>query len=118
LWGQIRRGGSAQSCHLTDPSHPDHIEAGAPKNGKAKECPGSVVLVMREFDQLSNDENHVDVESIDRYHANRKTGLTKKGILYWLVNRYQLGKTPLGQGALPEVDACDEEIGLPEELLT
>ena len=45
LWGQLRGAspdsmGGRQSCHLTDPSHPDHIEAGAKPDAKPRECPG------------------------------------------------------------------------------
>ena len=45
LWSQVRRGLKPQSCHMTDPSHPDHVAAGAPLSAQVHECPGSVALV-------------------------------------------------------------------------
>lgn len=117
LWGQIRRGGGEQSCHLTDPSHPDHVAVGAKEGATAKECPGSVIVVLREVEQMAGPDRVVTPESVLRYKAARKKGLTKNGIAYWVVSRLQFGGVPFfGGPKLPEVDVHDIEIGLPEVL--
>lgn len=116
LWNQIRKGGAAQSCHLTDPSHPDHIAAGASEHAKIKECPGSVILVLREFKLLADSTGHIGETGLFNYLKTRKKGLTKQGIL-WLVSRYTQGGVPfVGGPKLPVVDSEDKEIGLPEYL--
>ncbi|MDA4131846.1 MAG: hypothetical protein OK454_01795 [Thaumarchaeota archaeon] len=119
LWGQIRRGGGAQSCHLTDPSHPDHIDAGAKPGAKAQECPGSVIVVLREVTKMA-EGNEVTNDGVKKYLAMRKkNGLTKRGILFWVVSRIQFGGVPMIGGLkLPEVDVTDKEIGLPMEFET
>jgi hypothetical protein len=118
IWGQLRRGGD-QSCHLTDPSHPDHIEAGAKPGSKAKECPGSVIVVLREVAQMS-ENNTVTNGAVKKYLTTRKRyGLTKRGILFWVVSRIQFGGVPfIGGSKLPMVDVNDKEIGLPVEFET
>jgi hypothetical protein len=120
LWNQVRGGGRPQSCHLTDPSHPDHVAAGAKPNAVAQECPGSIVVVMREIKHLEAFGNGIvgTKEGIARYLKERKKGLKKTGLLYWIVQRIQFGKVPMfnADGPLPEVDVDDVEIGLPEEL--
>lgn len=116
LWNQIRGGGTAQSCHLTDPSHPDHIAAGASPNAKAKECPGSVILILREIRKMSTGMTISD-QSMKKYLKIRRKGITARGVLYWVFSRYVHGKVPiLGEGVLPEVDEHDQAIGLPPEL--
>lgn len=77
LWGQIRRGERAQSCHLTDPSHPDHVAAGAPENAQVRECPGSIALVARELKKL---ENAADWPT---YKRENPRGLTLEGAFWW-----------------------------------
>lgn len=114
LWNQVRGGGNHQSCHLTDPSHPDHIEAGAREGSKAQECPGSVILVRRELRLMAGPDGAI--EDPRPYLAKRKKGLTKKGIMYWAMARLAMGHTLLGDGPLPDVDEQDQEIGLPEYL--
>jgi hypothetical protein len=117
LWNQVRGGGRAQSCHLTDPSHPDHIKAGAKVNGGAVECPGSVILIRRELRQMADADGVIGKEGLQRYQKTRKKGLTKHGILYWIVQRVQLAGVPMAGGLpLPEVDDSDKEIGLPSFL--
>lgn len=119
LWNQIRRGttATAQSCHPTDASHPDHVAAGAKVGAQAQECAGSVILVYREFERLAScgaDGKTIDAGAIDRYLARYKAdGLTRSGILHWLVGRYQFGGVPfMGSGPkLPEVDMAEEGIG-------
>lgn len=114
LWGQVRRGG-AQSCHPTDPSHPDHVAAGAKKGATPQECPSAVILVLRECERVAsygNGGNTIDPDGIDRYLAAHKDGLTKSGILYWVVSRIQFGGVPfLGGPKLPDVDMDEEGIG-------
>ena len=113
LWNQIRRGGLPQSCHRTDPRHPDHK---APPNAKPQECPGSVILVLREIESMLVGRL-LDTPGIVAYHARRKKGLTKKGILYWAVSRITLGKVPfMGDTPLPPVDLQDKRIALPAYL--
>lgn len=115
LWNQIRQGGGVQSCHLTDPSHPDHVAVGTKLDAKAQECPGSVIVVLREVGKMATD-GVVDDVGLDRYRKNRKRGLTKTGILYWVVSRMQMGGVPfIGGPKLPTVHD-DPEIGLPAEL--
>lgn len=116
LWGQIRRGGGMQSCHLTDPSHPDHLAAGCSENAKARECPGSVLLVLREVAQMADAGGHVNEVGVRQYRAARRRGLTREGLLYWLISRIQLGGVPfLGGPKVPEVDE-DEGVDLPDYL--
>jgi hypothetical protein len=117
LWGQIRRGGGQQSCHPTDPSHPDHIAAGAKEGSKARECPGSVILVLRELKDASNESSVLTPESMNAYLKTRKNGITKSGFRYWILERIQMGGVPyFGGPKLPSVDVDDPEVGLPEEL--
>lgn len=120
LWNEVRGGGAAQSCHLTDPRHPDHIAAGAKPGAKAQECPGSVILVLRELRELAGADGVISGEpaTVKAYHARRKYGLKKTGILYWAVQRIQMAKVKFfnADGPLPEVDVHDPEIGLPEAL--
>lgn len=118
LWNQIRKGGSAQSCHLTDPAHPDHVAAGCAENAVAKECPGSVILVLRELTSLQpKDKSPIDPEHADAYLKRRKRGLTKYGLWYWLVSRITFGGVPLmGGPKLPNVNIKDPAIDLPAHL--
>jgi hypothetical protein len=118
LWNQVRGGGQPQSCHLTDPSHPDHIAAGAKPNAKPQECPGSVILIRREIRLMANAEGVVGgKEELAHYFKARKRGLTKRGALYWIVQRIQMGNVPMmnEDGPLPNVEDLPE-IGLPEDL--
>lgn len=106
LWNQIRSGGGAQSCHPTDPSHPDHVAAGAKHGATPQECPGSVILVYREFEKMQAiGDGTITPEAVTRYLRMHRDGLTRTGILYWLVSRYQLGGVLfIGGPKLPEVD--------------
>jgi hypothetical protein len=117
LWRQIRGGGARQSCHPTDPSHPDHIAAGAKPGAAPRECPGSVILIFREMERMKGPNDLVDGDSTKAYLKSRRKGLTKTGIMYWLISRFKMGDTPFfGEGKLPNVDVDDPEIGLPEYL--
>lgn len=116
LWNQIRAGGGMQSCHLTDPTHPDHIKAGAKKDSEPHECPGSLLLVQRELWRMRGDNGIVDGDGVNRYLRERKNGITKKGIFYWLVQRIHMAGIP-HVGGRPMLDIPeDEEIGLPAYL--
>lgn len=121
LWNQVRRGGNQQSCHLTDPSHPDHVAVGAKPGAKPQECPGSVILVVREIRKLEvlGDGVIGAEDSIPRYLKENKKGLTKSGLLYWVAQRIQFAKVPMlnRDGPLPDVDEHDAEIGLPKEIV-
>lgn len=116
LWGLIRRGGAPQSCHMTDPSHADHLKAGCKEGAQTRECPGSVLLVLREVSRMADDKQTVTDATIRRYEVGRKKGLTKSGMHYWLISRIQLGGVPVfGGPAMPQVEE-DDEIGLPDYL--
>lgn len=118
LWNQIRGGGEAQSCHLTDTSVEQHVACGA-KGDKPKECAGSVVIVLRELlviKEMARGEP-IEPEHVDEYLRTRKKGLKKTGLLYWLVSRISAAGIPyIGGAPLPEVDADDPEVGLPKYL--
>lgn len=115
LWSEIRRGGLPQSCHPTDPNHPAHVAAGAKPGATPQECPGSVILIYREFEKLRalSATGVIDGPTCDRYLAKHRDGLTKEGLLYWLMGRYKFGGVPfVGGGAkLPEVDVNEDGIG-------
>lgn len=118
LWNQIRRGGQPQSCHMTDSSHPDHVACGTKPDAKVRECPGSVILVVHELMRLNRKaaDGVIGPEACDAYLAERRKGLTKDGILYWLVQRFGPLKHPLLGGTgeePPNVDPEDTRIGLP-----
>lgn len=118
LWNGLRRGGS-QSCHPTDPTHPDHVAAGAKPGAQPQECPGSVIVVLREVRRMADPSGCVLPEGIVRYKQERKRhGLTKRGLVYWLVHRIHMGGVPMvGGPKLPEVNLDDPEVGLPPELI-
>lgn len=115
LWRQIRGGGGMQSCHPTDPSHPDHIAAGAKLGSTPQECPGSVILVLRECRTMaiySVDGQTIDEQAVKGYLARHKDGLTKRGIWYWVVERQVFKGVPFFGGLpLPEVDIDEPGIG-------
>lgn len=115
LWNQIRGGGAQQSCHPTDPNHPDHVAAGAKPGAQPQECPGSVILVFREMEKIQAlGEGVINPAGIDRYVVRHRDGLTKRGMMYWIVERYQLGGVPIfGGPKLPDVDVDEEGIGRP-----
>jgi hypothetical protein len=114
LWNQIRRGGQPQGCHPTDPSHPDHIAAGAKLGSKTQECAGSVILVMREAQQIASygtGGRTVDPAAVDAYFHRHRDGLTKSGVLYWVVGRIAFAGVPfVGERPLPEVDVDEPGI--------
>ena len=119
LWNELRSGGTPQSCHPTDPSHPDHCAAGAKPGAKPKECAGSVILVLREMQLMAEPDGTIAEEGLARYRRERRARGLKypNGIRYWLLDRYQFGGVPLvGGSKLPIVDVGDPEVGLPPEL--
>lgn len=114
LWNQLRGGGRPQSCHLTDPTHPDHVAAGAKPGARPKECPGSVIVIKRELLKMANGASVLTPSHVDVYLAANRNGLTKRGILYWAVERIACAGVPFfGGEPLPEVDVEDSSIGLP-----
>jgi len=120
LWNQVRGGGNQQSCHLTDPTHPDHVTAGAKEDSTPRECPGSVILICRELRKIETlGGGEITVEATEEYWRTRKRGLTKNGMRSWLIQRVKFGHVPLlGGPPMPEVDENDQTIGLPEEMMT
>ena len=123
LWNQIRgadRSGECrpQSCHPTDPGHPDHIAAGAKPGSVPKECPGSVILVYREIEKIiaagagTGREREITPEGIKAYQKAHRDGLTNRGILYWVMERITYGGVPfVGGPKLPDVDVNEAGIG-------
>ena len=121
LWNALRRGGAGQSCHPTDPRHPDHVACGAKPGSKPQECIGAVILIMRELEQIDEirkkaGDKVIEPKHIDQYLATRKKGLTRKGLHYWMIARVMLGHVPFGEGPLPEADHKDKRIALPVHL--
>ena len=104
LWNQIRGGGKIQSCHLTDPSHPDHIEAGASPDAKVHECTGSIILVIREIDKLREiaQGEPVTPEHVELYLEQNPDGIKRRGMPYWLLQRIQFANDLLpGHESIP-----------------
>ena len=102
LWNQIRKGGGMQTCHPTDPNHPDHRKyAGAKEGARTGECVGSVVLITRELRhaaRLGGEETRLDAKGAERYlnESKERRGLTRKGLLWATVMRSV--PPPLGVG--------------------
>ena len=95
LWNGLRTGKKPQSCHLTDPNHPDHIAVGCKPDSKPVECIGSVALLARELEHLGTlaPGDVIEPEHVDRYLAESKSrrGLTKAGLMYLLIERNLIG---------------------------
>jgi hypothetical protein len=89
---------------------------GAKPGASAQECPGSVVVVLREVKRMADDKGTVTSEGVQRYLQERKRGLTKAGIFYWVISRMQMGGVPMVGGAKLPAVADDPEIGLPKWL--
>ena len=113
LWNQIRKGGGVQTCHPTDPGHPDH---GAKPDSTPTECAGSVILVTRELRfaaNLGGEPDTLEPGDIDAYladHADRR-GLTMSGFRYFCWARNV--PRPVGKGdPLPTVSV--EQLDSPE----
>lgn len=109
LWNQIRGGGGIQSCHMTDPSHPDHVAHGTPEHATAMECCGSVVLVVRELNRLkelsrptATQPDEITRAGCDAYLAETRDrrGLKRDGLLYYMLARQ--ADPPVGDGILPK----------------
>lgn len=118
LWRQLRGGGHPQSCHLTDPSHPDHLIAGCRPDSKPQECTGSVILVRRELNFLASlgTDGVIDDDAVKTYLKQRKNGLKRLGIVYWLIERIAWADRPFfGKTKLPEIQD-DPAIGLPKHI--
>jgi hypothetical protein len=59
----------------------------------------------------------VEPEAAEAYLKTRKKGLTRTGLLYWIVNRIQLAGLPfVGGPPLPAVDEKEPGLGLPAGL--
>ena len=108
LWNQVRRGGAVQSCHLTDPTHRDHIALGAnPERQKPpEECLGAVILVCRELEHIktlstdTTDADELTVLGVQTYWRDRaRRGLTQSGILFHTLLRHL--PRPVGSGRNP-----------------
>ena len=119
LWNQIRKDGGVQSCHPTDPQHPDH---GAKPDSKPQECAGSIVLITREMriaGNMAGAKDELTPESSEAYLriSNERKGLTRQGLLYHCLMRPT--PRPFGEGnPLPAVptDLLNADwIGRPDE---
>ena len=66
---------------------------------------------------MADVEKFISAEAVKDYLVRRRRkGLTKSGILYWLMQRIQLGGVPfIGGSKLPEVEE-DDGVGLPTYL--
>ena len=104
LWSEIRKGDGVQSCHPTDPSHPDHVEHGGAKPGAhAQECSGSVILVAREIAQLNKLVGAMGPEDGPKFYLSSNglhRGLTREGIMYY--GSRQIG-APIGDRVFPTI---------------
>lgn len=117
LWNQIRSGINPQGCHPTDPGHPDHVAAGAKPGSTPRECAGSVILIMREMRRMADADGVLKDEGIKSYLKCRRKGITKSGVLYWVISRFHLGGVPfVGGRKLPDVNVDDPTVGLPAYL--
>ena len=92
-----------QSCHPTDPSHPDHQKfAGAKSDAKIQECQGSIILILRELQRASKISGHgskegvIDGPGIDAYLKIHRRGLKRNGFFYYLLVRPTA--RPVGEG--------------------
>ena len=115
LWNEVRSGKGMQSCHMTDPVHPDHVAAGTPLTAQPHECPGSVALAVRELLKLKAVRDRVESEqAVEVYLRENPGGLKRQGIFFWLMQRVSLVGVPvIGRDPLPWIDpqlVDDEEL--------
>lgn len=102
LWTGLRTGDApGMTCHPTDPNNP--VPEGCPavpEGTETKECTGSLLLVMRELKMI---EKFGDVMPYLRMRG--RVGLSKDGVVHWVLGRVKLGGTIMGSGAaLPALD--------------
>lgn len=116
LWNEIRNGGGCQTCHPTDPSHPEHVACGAREGSTPRECAGSVIVVLQEMRKMCQPDGTIDNDDYARYaKARGRKGLSKTGVLYWVFQRYAFGGVPfMGGRKLPKVDENCPGVALPE----
>lgn len=100
-----------QSCHLTDPSHEDHVKAGASEKATAKECPGSVIVMIRENNILGKYLEDAGGPDGFRLYSRERFGLNREAACWWTTRGIPL----VGGPALPDVND-DSEIGVPDWL--
>ena len=107
LWNQIRKGQGPQSCHMTDPNHPDHVKSGTPLGAKPHECPGSIALVYRELNLLQEivgNDGDINENAVRDYKKQSPKGLTNEGLMHWFVFRIQLAHIPGHGPPIPEIE--------------
>lgn len=92
----------------------NHVAVGAKLGATARECPGSVVVVLRELQRCAAyDGGMLSSGAIALYLRERPHGITRMGIIYWAVTRISLAGVPfIGGIALPTVNTDDPEVGL------
>lgn len=74
-----------QTCHLTDPSHPDHVDAGAAVSATPHECAGSLALVVREIEKFENIIQEGYEDPYKEYKKRNSRGLSREGFYYWMM---------------------------------
>ena len=70
----------------------------------------------REIKQMANEKNEITNESVMAYLKRRKKGITKRGVIYWVIERIQMGGVPFFGGPKMIDVEDDPVIGLPESL--
>ena len=113
LWGEIRGGGGLQTCHLTDPTHPDHVDSGTPVDATPHECAGSVALAVREIEKFERIMR--DGGTFMDYVRSGYAGMTREGLLYFAMGRFVNAGIRRHLGA--EGDPMDEAPTIPRSYI-
>lgn len=115
LWAGLRSGDApGMTCHPTDLRNP--LPKGSkpvPDGTVARECAGALLLVtreLREVERLDKEDRAIE------YFRLRPYGLTRAGIMHWLLGRMQFAGTPLGGAPIPVIEE-DGDIALPDRRL-
>ena len=115
LWNQIRKGQGIQSCHLTDPGHPDHVAAGAAPTAQPRECAGSIALVHRETRKIQDclDQGMTEDSAPPALPAGEppRADQARPGLLG--LPAHHADQHPAGEDPIPEIEpglVNDEEL--------
>ncbi|MDE2688538.1 MAG: hypothetical protein OXI16_13725 [Chloroflexota bacterium] len=111
LWKEVRSGEGVQTCHLTDPNHPEHVAAGAAESATPHECAGSIALVAREIRKFEKliEEGYDD--PYREYKRRESRGMGREGFWYWMMRAGD--SSNMLTEKLPTIDANlveDEEL--------
>lgn len=101
LWTGLRTGEApGMTCHPTDPNNP--VPEGCPsvpEGAETRECTGALLLVTRELKLLEK----LDVKPYLKQRG--RIGLSRDGLVHWVMGRCKLGGTIMGTGAkIPLID--------------